>query len=98
MMPDGGTSMSQVGCSAPSDALLTWLDEEGASLTVRPPTACPPLFFFGPDTWRCNLRISTACSLHFKSSRYCRAKRVQSDDGARTHAHIALLSRSHEIH
>ena len=42
MMPDGGTIMSRGGCSAPSDALLTWLDEEGASLTVRPPTACPP--------------------------------------------------------
>jgi hypothetical protein len=68
MMSDGGTIMSRVGCSAPSDALLTWLDEEGASLTVRPPTACPPLFLFGPDTCRRNLRISTACSLHFKSS------------------------------
>ena len=83
--------MSRVGCSAPSD------DAEGATLTARPPPACPPLVV-SPDTWCCNLRISTACSLHFKSSRYCRAKRVQSDDGARTHAHNALLSRSHEIH
>lgn len=50
MMTGGGTIMPRVGCSAPSDAMLPWLDAEGATLTARPPPACPPLYF-SPDTW-----------------------------------------------
>ena len=46
MMPDGGTIMSRVGCSAPSDAMLPWLDAEGATLThcKAPARLSAPLF------------------------------------------------------